>query len=29
MVFRPIAGSTADEDMMSTRAIVGIRDNER
>jgi pSer/pThr/pTyr-binding forkhead associated (FHA) protein len=29
MVFRPIAGSAADEDMMSTRAIVGIRDNER
>jgi pSer/pThr/pTyr-binding forkhead associated (FHA) protein len=26
MVFRPIAGSAADEDVMSTRAIVGVRD---
>ncbi len=29
MVFRPIAGSAADEDVMSTRAIVGIRDDQR
>jgi pSer/pThr/pTyr-binding forkhead associated (FHA) protein len=28
MVFRPIAGS-ADDDLMSTRAIVGIRDDQR
>jgi len=28
MVFRPIAGS-ADDDIMSTRAIVGVRDTER
>jgi pSer/pThr/pTyr-binding forkhead associated (FHA) protein len=29
MVFRPIAGSAADDDLMSTRAIVGIRDDQR
>jgi pSer/pThr/pTyr-binding forkhead associated (FHA) protein len=28
MVFRPIAGSAADEDVMSTRAIVGVRDDQ-
>ena len=28
MVFRPIAGSAADEDVMSTRVIVGIRDDQ-
>ena len=28
MVFRPIAGSAADDDVMSTRAIVGIRDDQ-